>query len=299
VAAVIAIVAGLLAPPAFAAEGANQYPHGVNTWLAGALPPPGIYFINMFGRVDGTLKDGSGDQVRLPDGSEPSVGVWFEAMRMTYVSDKKILGGTWAAQIIVPLVRQEVDLGGPGSAAGLGDLTFGPFYLAWHGEQVHAIAGMDIYVPNGVYDASDARRSIGADYMSYTPLVSVSWLPPSGWEASSLVMFNITAENRANDYKSGNTFHADYLVGKHLGQWGVGVSGYVVKQVTDDEQDGRVVDAVPGVWGVGRRGQVLAAGPSVTYTAGKNIIVLQWNHEMAVRNRFGGDRFLFKAILPF
>lgn len=40
---------------AHAKEGSDQYPNGAETWLAGALPPPGNYFLNYFGYYSGDL----------------------------------------------------------------------------------------------------------------------------------------------------------------------------------------------------------------------------------------------------
>lgn len=293
-----AVLACLAAQPAFAAEGGNQYPHGAENWLAGALPPPGTYWLNYFGNYSGKLKNETGDTVRLPDGSNPSIDCWFNAVLLAYVSDKKILGGTWAAHMIVPVVHQTMDVGGSESVAGLGDISFAPFNVTWHGKQLHGWVGMDIYVPSGPYDSRNDRKSIGSNYMSYEPLAAITWLPPSGWEASARAMFNMTGENEATGYKSGHTFHADYLIGKHVGRWGVGVSGYYVQQVTDDEVDGEVVGRLDGFWDEGRRGRAFSAGPTVTYTAGKYLVSFEWHHEMAVKNRFSGDKFWFKATLP-
>ena len=85
-----------------------------------------------------------------------------------------------------------------------------------------------------------------------------------------------------------------------LRPWGVGLSGYYLKQTTDDKVDGAVIPAIPGVWSRGRRGEVLAAGPSLTYsTKGGTMLIAQWQHEFERENRFGGDKALFKLVMPF
>ena len=101
------------------------------------------------------------------------------------------------------------------------------------------------------------------------------------------------------DYQSGDEFHMDYLVGKRFGPWGVGVSGYYLKQTTDDELDGREISSALGPWSDGRRGQVFAIGPTVSYTTKGGVhFTGQWNHETSVENRFGGDKFILKLIMP-
>jgi hypothetical protein len=124
-------------------------------------------------------------------------------------------------------------------------------------------------------------------------------MPKSEWEASMKLMYNLKSINPATQYRSGQEFHADYAVGKHLGGWMLGATGYVVKQTTNDLVDGQIVGAVPEVWDAGRRGQVLAVGPSVGYTNKHHMtFIVQWQHETLVRDRFGGDKFWFKMIVP-
>lgn len=73
---------------AHAKEGGDQYPNGAETWLAGAVPPPGNYFINYFGYYGGDLVDGNGK--KAPTGE---VDAWFNAFRFVHTSEHKILGG--------------------------------------------------------------------------------------------------------------------------------------------------------------------------------------------------------------
>lgn len=72
-----AVALGVLAlGSAQAKEGGDQYPNGAETWLAGAVPPPGNYFINYFGYYSGDLVDGDGKRVR-----GAGVDAWFDALR--------------------------------------------------------------------------------------------------------------------------------------------------------------------------------------------------------------------------
>ena len=61
----IALLVGglfLAAGAAQAKEGGDQYPNGAENWYAGALPPPGTYFINYFGYYGGKLQNGNGNR---------------------------------------------------------------------------------------------------------------------------------------------------------------------------------------------------------------------------------------------
>lgn len=295
---VLLVMAVLTVFSAHAKEGPDQYPYGAENWMAGAFPPPGTYFLNYFGYYTGQLRDGSGNKVNL-GGQTPSVNAVFDAVRAVHVTKYKFLGGSYGVHFIAPFVRQSMDLGGSRGRTGIGDLIAGPLVLAWHGKTWHFASGLDVVLPAGTYDKTDPRRCVGAHYVSFEPIAAFTLLPAKGWETSAKLMYNTKLENSATHYRSGDEFHMDYAVGKHAGPWTIGASGYVVKQVTDDRVAGKAASAVPGLWTEGRRGQAVAVGPSLSYTNKQHMtFVVQWQPEMAVRNRFGGHKFWFKMIIP-
>lgn len=276
-----------------AKEGGDQYPNGAENWYAGAVPPAGNYFINYAGYYSGTLRDGNGDKANV-GGSTPKVNATFDALRFVHVTNTKILGADWAMHVIVPLVHQNIDiapLGGSASKSGLGDITVDPIVLAWHSPKWHYAAGLDINLPTGAYDKNDARKSIGANYYSFEPIAAVSYLD-KGYEVSAKFMYNVKTRNNDTHYQSGDEAHMDFLVGKNIKNWGLGVSGYYLKQTSNDTQNGAVV-------GSGNRGEVFALGPSVKYSFAKGTtLVGQWQHEVSCENRFCGDKYMLKLIMP-
>jgi hypothetical protein len=288
----------LLAAPAYANEGNDQYPNGAENWFAGAAPPPGSYYINYFGFYSGKLKDGSGQNADF-NGATPTVDATFDAFRFVYVTHRKLFGADYAVHTIVPVVYQSVDMDGNASKTSVGDIFVNPMILGWHHPRWHAVASMDIILPTGYYDQNDARVSVGANYLSFDPLVAFSVMPKSGWEGSVKLMYNMKTTNPATDYHSGQDFHSDYAFGKRIGTWFVGATGYALKQATDDTVNGQIVASSAGLWDTGRKGQVVAVGPSAGCTNSKHIIfMVNWQHETLVRNRFGGDKVWFKMILP-
>ena len=284
-----------VAGSAIAKEGGDQYPNGAENWFAGAVPPPGSYFINYFGHYSGKLKDGNGNDANV-GGSTPKVDATFDAMRYVRVTETKLLGGNWAWHVIVPVVSQRIDiapLGGKASKTGLGDITINPIILSWHGPEWHFAAGLDINLPTGEYDKNDPRTSIGANYYSYDPIFAATYMGSNGWEASAKFMYNIKTRNKDTDYQSGDEFHMDYLVGKNVGNWAFGISGYYLKQTEDDKVGGVTVGTD------GNRGEVFSIGPSIKYkTAGGTHFIGYWQHETRVENRFGGDKVWLKLIMP-
>jgi len=288
----------LIAPSVDAKEGCDQYPSGAENWFAGVAPPPGFYYVNYFGYYTAELKNASGNKVNL-NGTTPSVDATFDGFRFLEMTHFKILGADYGMHVIFPVVHQSMNLNGRNSTAGLGDITIDPFVLGWHRSQWHAVAAFDIDLPTGAYDLTDPRLSISAHYYSFEPVLAVSYMPKSGWEASTKLMYNIKTTNQATNYHSGQEFRVDYLAGKHFGSWMFGGSGYALKQVTDDTVNGQIVPDTPGLWDAGRRGQVIAAGPSAGYTTRRHMTFMaQWQHETLVRNRFGGDKVWFKMIIP-
>ncbi|WP_018990245.1 SphA family protein [Aromatoleum toluclasticum] len=288
-----------------AKEGGDQYPNGVENWLAGAAPPPGNYFLNYVGHYRGTLRDGDGDKV-----PGASVDAWFDALRFIKMTDTKILGGDWGMHLVVPLVQQEVKLGGDSkTVTGVGDITFNPLIVAWHTKNLHWLVALDLNMPTGQYKSGDPRKSIGTNYWSIEPIFATTWLSDDGWELSAKFMYNIKSKNKdfrpapgapKMDYESGDDFHMDYTVGKHFGPWSAGLSGYYLKQTTNDKLDGETLSSALGPWSNGRKGKVFAIGPSVGYT-NKNgtTFIVQWQHETEAENRFRGDKAWFKLVLPF
>ena len=298
-------LAMLVAGPAGAKEGADQYPNGAESWLAGAVPPPGNYFLNYFGHYGGRLRDGDGDKV---PGAE--VDAWFDAMRFIKMTDTKILGGDWGMHLIVPVVHQKVKLGGDSkTVTGLGDITFNPIIIAWHTKNLHWTIALDINLPTGRYKSGDPRQCIGTNYWSLEPIFAATWLSDDGWEVSGKFMYNIKRKNKdfrlapgmpKMDYESGDDFHMDYVVGKHFGPWAVGLAGYYLKQTENDRLEGETLPAIDGLWSRGRKGEVFAIGPSVSYTNNNGtMFIAQWHHETEAENRFRGDKAWFKLVLPF
>jgi len=211
----------------------------------------------------------------------------------------KLLGGQYGAHVIVPVVYQSAYMGSRASNTNLGDIIVNPFILGWHGQQWHALAAVDIFLPTGYYNKSDARVSIGANYYGFDPLFAVSYIGKTGWEASGKFMYNLKTTNTATNYHSGQEFHTDYAAGRHIGNWLLGATGYGLKQTTDDMQNGAVVPAAAGLYDIGRRGQVFAIGPSLGYN---QRAAYDPDRRLAARDRGAQSlwrrQFWIKAIIP-
>lgn len=289
----LAVPALLAGTPVLAKEGPDQYPNGSENFMAGALPPPGNYFINYLGYYQGDYRDNDGHKV-----PGLNVSATFDALRFIHVTNQKVFGGDWAVHAIVPLVSQRMHTPFPGigngSVFGLGDIVIDPLIIGWHfPPDWHLTVGVDIYLPTGKYSKSNPTDSVGANYYSFEPIFAFTYLNQGGFEASAKLMYNLKTKNLDTDYQSGNEFHMDYLIGQHFGPWAVGLAGYYLRQTTDDQVNGQKVGPD------GRRGQVFAYGPAIKYDYKGMSFVGSWNHESSVDNRFQGNKFFFKWVTAF
>jgi hypothetical protein len=297
-----ALLAGALfsAAPASATEGGGgAYPNGAEDFMAGAVPPPGNYFINYVSYY-------SADQLKNNNGSSVN-GIRLQAtadvLRFIHVTDKKVLGGYWGVHAFIPLVYLDANLNPPltpvhmdDSRVSLGDIIVDPFILSWHGPNWHAVTGVDIFIPTGSHDKHHLANP-GRNYWTFEPIVAATFLPGAGFDISAKLMYDINTKNDdatvpgVSKYRSGQEFHADYAVGRKMGDVTAGLAGYYYRQVTDDEADGVKVS--------GNRGQAVAFGPALKYDYKNMSFSLKYLFETEVRNRPQGENLWVKFVYAF
>ncbi|WP_130931823.1 transporter [Pseudomonas sp. Sample_24] len=270
--------------------GGSSYPMGAESYMSGAMPPPGLYtqfFVSHY-EAD-SLRGNHGEKVPVDFRARANA----IAPRLIWVTEQQVLGGNLAIHAIVPLVDLKVELNGQSqSKQGLGDIIFGPALGFHHSEKLHSIVALDFIAPSGDYDRGDLAN-IGRNYWVVEPVVAVSYIDPNGLNVDVKTMYDFNLRNKATDYRSGQELHADYAVGWGLGNgWVVGVGGYILQQTTDDRQDGdRVED---------NKGRTIAIGPSVKYTSEKGwFLTAKWEQETQVRNRAEGNAYRVKLTIPF
>ncbi len=269
--------------------GGGVYPNGGQGFLAGALPPPGLYFIEYLQHYSAdALMDGSGNKVPVPFKLNVSAAV----SRFLYQSDIPLLGGRLGGYVFLPLLHASADTGlGSGSKSGLGDISAGPF-VSWHfGKNLHMVAAIEVVVPTGSYEKTELVN-LGRNYWTIEPVFAITWFTDGGMEFSGKFMYDINTENSDTDYKSGQEFHFDYAVGYHTGPWTIGAVGYYYKQITGDSGAGAVLGDYEG--------QVIAIGPGVRYDAKNGVSVeFRYNREFEAENKTEGDKFWVNVVCRF
>lgn len=279
----------------FATEGGgSHYAGGNEDFMAGALPPPGNYFINYFMVYSADkLKGNSGRKEPL----DFQVDVTADVLRYIYVTKKKLFGADIGWHVIVPIVNQHVSIDTPGSTrqtkTGLGDVEFSPFILGWHfNKNWHMVATVDFMAPTGAFDKNDISN-IGRNYWTINPILAFTYLGNSGFEVSAKLLYLINTTNDETHYRSGNEFIVDYLIGQRIGNWNFGVNGYYYKQITDDDMRNEPVNFN------GYKGQCLSIGPAIQYNYKNMFFNFKYQWDTEVKNRPEGQKFWFKFMYAF
>ncbi len=248
----------------------NVYPNGSEGIKAATLPPPGYYY-KMYGiyyHAD-TLTDKNGDKLNV----DFDLNLLANAHRFDWISDYELLGAKFGADIIVPVLNVDLEIGAAkihNSEFGLGDICIEPIILAWHGPRFDAAFAAGIFMPTGKYDKTDPA-SPGSDM--WTGLFSVGGTlyfdDAKTWSASVLPRYEIHSRKRDTDVTPGDDFHLEWGVGKSFARiWEAGVAGYCQWQTTKDDPDTGVKD------------QVHAIGPEV------NVTIPSWKSIIGIRSLF-------------
>lgn len=291
----LALSASLAATSAHATEGGGQtYAVGIENFMAGAMPPPGLYgIVYGYSYSADKLRDDHGHEA----GNNFKLDVNVIAPRLIWVTDSKLLGGQLAFHAILPLMNMHVSMDStPGTHLSdnkfaQGDMTFGPAIGYHYSDNAHGVLALDIFAPTGAYDAN-ALANPGRNYWAVQPVYAFDYVNQAGFNFSAKIIYEFNAENSETNYRSGQEFIVDFAAGWGLGQhWTLGVGGFLYQQTTDDKQNGQVV--------ADYKGRAFALGPDVKYDSGKGwLVTAKYAPEFDVRNRPQGAVFAIKAIFP-
>ncbi|EPN6727327.1 transporter [Pseudomonas sp. GD03817] len=276
-------------------SGDTVWPLGVQTVLPAILPPPGetsLYSYTAYYKAD-SFKDNSGKS------SVPGFSLenFVQAIRVVHTWDVKFDSGvTLSSGIIGSANKIKVEaFGNSDTDSGFRQLYLTPLYVGYSpSENLHLLTGFSAFVPLGNYDGNKLANS-PPGYASYTQEFDLTWFPHPNWEVSIAPTFTINAKNDDTDYRSGNVFNVDYLLGYRLQsnpKVQLGLVGYYTKQVTDDRYDHGDLDD-------GNRLSKFAVGPQIFYAFDqKSGVVLKWMRETAVKNGPKGDSLWLEFAFP-
>ncbi|MGO9375335.1 MAG: transporter [Syntrophobacteraceae bacterium] len=220
----------------YAAEG------GIGHYVPGALadfgdmaPPSGLALMNWYNYYNGSA--GAGTQIE--EGGLVAANLRAtsnaEMVGAAYTSQYGILGGKFAAGLIIPYIWMNVtgSITGPRGntfsrtdfANGMGDMVLMPFWLNWTCGDFKWAVLLDVYAPTGAYNTRQLAN-VGLNYWTFEPVVQFSYISKKiRLEISTTAGFDFNTENEATNYQSGDVFHIDATVAEHLPLFGCGIIG--------------------------------------------------------------------------
>lgn len=271
-------------------DGGGAYANGGEDYAVGCCVMPGFYYINYFLFYKASRFNDKNGNNAVPGFDAEAIG---NASRFLYITDKKVLGGNWGLHVTVPLIINLTvkAAGAKKHNTGLGDIIIDPFFLGWHRGDLYYAAGVNYYFPTGEFDKT--KLSLGRNYYTFEPFVSVSYLAPGEWDLSGIFLYDFNTKNPDTDYLSGQEFHFDYSLARMFDDLSIGVGGYYYCQTTEDKLHGSEVAPE------GNKGRAFAMGPEVRYTFEKLHLTIKYQNELIARNRPQGHKVWLKAIYIF
>ncbi|CAK0780327.1 Phenol degradation protein meta [Gammaproteobacteria bacterium] len=299
------------------AGGGQNYPNGAESFMSGAAPPPGFYFLDYgyYYQAD-KMKDDKGHSISAFD----DVRVIANVFRFLWMSNQTLFGASYGQHLFIPVLNTDLNFNapvGPRASKGYDDsgvpyLIYNPMILAWHLMEgsLHVVASpADIYIPTGQENGNMA--SVGKNIWTFEPVLALTYLN-NGWEFSGKFMydFNTTQDKYATVYglnvdrEPGQEFHFDYSV-----SYGVtpnlrlGLSGYYYTQITDDSYDKNAGMPAPVrdllKADEGQHSRVFAVGPGIWYNQKNMFFELRSQFEMDARNKTEGQNVWLKFTYAF
>jgi hypothetical protein len=271
---------------------------GFTNFLDGASPGPGWYlteYLQYYAADE--LKDGDGDTAIGPTGKLDDIDleVWVNLNQIIYQSDIKFLGGNPGIDVIIPLIAINVD--SPlSSQDGFGDVLVGPF-LQWgpnmvFGRPLFQRFEFQVLTPTGEYD-DDYALNPGSNVWSLNPYYSFTYFLAPKLTLSVRAHYLWSDENDDTDIQAGDAIHLNYAMAYQvLDNLRLGVAGYYLKQLEEDEYDGHKIDD--------SEEQVFAIGPGLVWHITPNLTFMgAVNFETAVEARPEGVRSTARLIWKF
>ncbi len=280
--------------PGWAAEGAlsNYVPGFYGDFGMAFLPETGTYANNWLSYNHSHFNL---SVPGLPAKLEYHANTVVEAPGFIHVPETPVLGGHFGVAAFLPIMFTELaqTTSAPGFTqesnwrrGGLGDAYLVPAGMLWGAGDFNVVVYEGIVVPTGSYQKTRLLNT-GRNYWSFDSTAGFTWFDArGGHEFSTMIGYMTNTENTATDYRSGDEFHLDYLLGQYLtNTFAIGATGSFYKQVTGDSGDGAVLGGFLGRGssiGPALLVSVPILGTAVTFTT-------KWLHEFEVKNRFEGD----------
>jgi hypothetical protein len=262
-------------------NGIVAYPVGLETSYAAFVPSPGETEFNAYLLA---LKSnelvGNDTKKKIPEFKARALGI---ALRVLHTWDFSVLGLHFSSGIGPVLEKKYIDAGGTSfHATSASSLMLEPFDVSAKIGNVSLLASELIYLPLGQHTPSNPA-SPGLGYTAFVQNVAATWIPNPLWQVSGWLAYGRNTKDHATNYLSGDylnfDFGASYRPFKNkLPNLAVGVSGFFMRQVSDDR-----VNGVP--YNSGNRMQLAGLGPTIEWDfSAKTGVLIKFQHEFAAKN---------------
>ncbi len=322
--ALIAAVAAIT-PAARATENDESHASfGYIDTLSGLPLAPGFYARDDVSvQSSNRLNDQDGNKVAIRLGPNRQLAIKYretavvDILTAAYVPDYKIpyinasVGTAIFEGYVSPRVGLTSRLGIPErrgeDSAGFSDLNVVPAFFGFDIPRTDfhfVFSPFSFAAPIGRYSRS-LESNIGLNYWSYRPSLQMTYLNKTGQEFDLQATGNVNSQNPVTHYKSGNEFYLGFAAQQYLSpHFAFGFGGYYYKQIGNDTQNGRTVDATPATdplnGGPGNRGETFGIGPVVSYNPTNRLAFEgHWDHEVFAYNRDLRDIVYVRGALRF
>jgi hypothetical protein len=244
---VVLLFAAALGLTAAGANAQQLIIKGMYGMMSGTQAPPGLY-AGMFGAVSWAdeIRTSGGNNIRGPEVKQEIFGPLVQ-----WVSNFKILGGTYGATIAIPFANllldsPRLDVGGSTGLA-LSQLYVIPFSLGWHSDKPMPIfgGGTDVtfaytfYAPTGRYTAGALNNTSLGMWCNELSVKATGFVDKDkNWSAAGALFYDMNSKKEDVDWKQGNAINYMWGVGRAYGDkksmlsgW-AGVAGYAQWQVS-------------------------------------------------------------------
>ena len=280
-------------PSALQAQADAHYVPGVEGIKCATLPPPGFYFrdYNVFYYAD-QINNGAGKST----GGDPQAVVYANVPRVIWITDKKLLGGYYGGDVVVPVEFQSVKNiptpGGPfkSSTFGLADM-YAENTLSWHPGQFDIGSAVGLWLPTGASAAPPSTR-VGQGFWTPELTLGVTWYTDEAktWAISALNRYEFNSEDRDTHITPGQAWTLEWGVSKAVTKTiDCGLVGYYQQRVTASKGDypmgGGAVMLAQQEFPYSR---VAGVGPEVNVEFPIVTASLRYYYEFMADNRFQG-----------
>jgi len=300
------LVAAILLPAAAAAQLNGHNFRGDFGLSSGSQPPPGWWISTFYARYDtDTVRNRNGDRISFDPERRASISASGIIPYAWWVSEKKILGGTYSFSVAPSLT--DAELAAPifgldqKTSYGVGDLYIQPINLGWHQERADYTAGLGLYVPIGKYeDGADDNTGLGM--WSYEVFAGATWYLDAGrsWNLALTAFWETHSEKEDSDRQVGDLLTLEGGLGKSWfeGALNVGVAYYAQWKLSRDDFGFRL----PIGRNVGKH-EVFGVGPEIVYPIAKQekliaLLTARYIFEFDAESTTEGDTLFVGLTFP-